>query len=195
MVRDRVRAGETFLDLGCCFGQDIRKLVVDGAPSDNILGVDTEGRFAELGYDLFRDWNTLKARFFAQSIFDENFMREWHGKVDIIYLGSFLHLFDFQKQKIVVAQLVTLLRKKKGSLVFGRNLGADQGGEFHMNALGWDLYRHSEQTIRNLWADAPEGDWEVSAELTRYESEGWDNGRRGWQGDDIKQMYFVASRL
>ncbi|CAI7598061.1 unnamed protein product [Penicillium pancosmium] len=194
-VLERVIAGETFLDLGCCFGQDIRKLVADGASSDNLLGADTEGRFADLGYDLFKDSGTLKARFYTQSIFDEVFLPEWHGKVDVIYLGSFLHLFDFEKQKIVVSQLTKLLRRKKGSLVFGRNLGADQGGAFRMNALGWDLYRHSEQTIRKLWAEAPDGDWAVSAELTRYQSEGWDDGRRSWQGDEIKQMYFSAVRI
>lgn len=31
----RLKKGEKLLDLGCCFGQDIRKLVHDGAPSEN----------------------------------------------------------------------------------------------------------------------------------------------------------------
>ncbi|XWW92241.1 hypothetical protein V2A60_000164 [Cordyceps javanica] len=195
VVLDRLKKGDTMLDLGCCFGQDIRKLVADGAPSTNILGADTEGRFVDLGYELFQDRETLQSHFYTQSIFDEEFLPEWHGKVDIIYLGSFLHLFDFQKQAVVVSQLVKLLRKRQGSLVFGRHLGADEGGEFRMDSLGWDLYRHSDATIQKLWKQAPEGQWEVSSDLTRYESEGWDNSRRGWQGNEIKQMSFVATRL
>ena len=31
----RLKKGERLLDLGCCFGQDIRKLVHDGVPSEN----------------------------------------------------------------------------------------------------------------------------------------------------------------
>ena len=94
-----------------------------------------------------------------------------------------------------MAQLVKLLRKRASSLVFGRHLGADQGGEFRMESLGWDLYRHSQDTIRKLWEETPEGKWAVDAQLTRYASNSWDDNHRGWQGDEIKQMNFVATRL
>ncbi|KUI67393.1 hypothetical protein VM1G_03343 [Cytospora mali] len=195
-VLSRVRAGETFLDLGCCFGQDIRKLVYDGAPSDNIVGVDVEPRFIDLGYELFRDRETLKARFLSGDIFAEDFLEDLRGKVDIIFVGSFLHLFSFEQQEVIVAQLVKLLRKRKGSLVFGRHMAtAESGGITTTNALGWSLYHHSPDTIRKLWDSAPEGEWEVSSVLARYASEGWDNGV-GWQGgDEIKQQYFSATRL
>ncbi|KAF7628457.1 hypothetical protein AFLA_003813 [Aspergillus flavus NRRL3357] len=194
-VIQRLRAGQTFLDLGCCFGQDIRKLVHDGAPSENIIGADTEGRFMDLGYELFRDKDTLKARFYAASVFDEEFLSEWHGKIDIIYVGAFLHLFDIEKQALVVARLVELLRRRPGSIVFGRNLGAERGGAFRMKTLGWDVFRHSRETMRLLWEGAPEGDWRVDAELMEYRSEGWDDSRRGWVGDETKEMRFVVRRL
>ncbi|EIT81835.1 hypothetical protein AO1008_08037 [Aspergillus oryzae 100-8] len=194
-VIQRLRAGQTFLDLGCCFGQDIRKLVHDGAPSENIIGADTEGRFMDLGYELFRDKETLKARFYAASVFDEDFLSEWHGKIDVIYVGAFLHLFDIEKQALVVARLVELLRRRPGSIVFGRNLGAERGGAFRMKTLGWDVFRHSRETMRLLWEGAPEGDWRVDAELMEYRSEGWDDSRRGWVGDETKEMRFVVRRL
>ncbi|KAB8224868.1 hypothetical protein BDV33DRAFT_187854 [Aspergillus novoparasiticus] len=178
-VVQKLRTGQTFLDLGYRFGQDIRKLVHDGAPSENIIGADTEGRFMDLGYELFRDKETLKARFYAVSVFEEDFLSQWHGKIGIIYVGAFLHLFDIEKQGFVVAQLVKLLRKRPGSIVFGRNLGADQGGAFGMKKLGWDVFRHSRETMRLLWEGAPEGDWRVDAELMEYRSEGWDDSRRG----------------
>lgn len=193
-VLHRVRAGETFLDLGCCFGQDIRKLVHDGAPSENILGVDTESRFLELGYELFGDSEKLRARFYTQDVFDENFLAEWRSKIDIIFLGSFLHLFSFEQQKVVIAQLDKLLQKRKDVLVFGRHLATENGGTLRTNALGWSLYHHSPETIRQLWETAPVGEWEVSAKLVRYESEGWDNGVKWQGGDEIKQMVFSARR-
>jgi len=54
---------ETFLDLGCCLAQDLRKLVADGAPSQHLYGLDIEERFIDLSYDLFRDHATLRSRF------------------------------------------------------------------------------------------------------------------------------------
>lgn len=191
----RVRDGEIFLDLDCCFGQGIRKLVSDGAPSKNIIGADSEGRFIELGYELFQDRETLKSHFYTARIFDDDFLAEWHEKVDIIYVGAFLHLFDFEKQLKVMAQLVKLLRKKPGSLVFGRNIAADKGGDFRMESFDWDLFRHSPDTMQALWNQAPEGQWKVDAELMPYRSEGWDNKNRGWEGDETKEMRFVVTRV
>lgn len=191
----RVRGGATFLDLGCCFGQDIRKLVHDGAPPENILGADSERRFIELGYELFRDRDSLASRFYAASIFDDDFLAEWRGRVDVIYVGAFLHLFDFDSQVRVMAQLVRLLRKSPGSLVFGRNIAATKGGDFRMESFDWDLFRHSPDTMRALWDRAPEGQWGVQADLMPYRSEGWDSRHRGWEGDETKEMKFVVRRL
>ncbi|KAH9903902.1 S-adenosyl-L-methionine-dependent methyltransferase [Xylariomycetidae sp. FL2044] len=192
-VLSRVRNGETFLDLGCCFGQDIRKLAHDGAPSHNLIGVDLEPRFLELGYELFRDRDTLRARFQAADVFDPNFLADLAGKVDIIFVGSFLHLFDFDQQKAIVAQLGKLLRPKAGSLVFGRHRAtANEGGITKANALGWTLFHHSEETMERLWAEAPVGKWEVSSNLVPYQSEGWTKSTE-WQGGDVvMQQYFSA---
>ncbi|KAK4646999.1 uncharacterized protein QC761_0024760 [Podospora bellae-mahoneyi] len=195
-VLERVRAGETFLDLGCCFGQDIRKLVHDGAPSDNIIGVDTESRFIDLGYELFGDRERLKVHFCTGDVFAEDFLAEYRGRVDIIFLGSFLHLFSFEQQVAIVAQLNKLLRPKAGSLVFGRHMATEEkGGVLRRNALGWDLYHHSSETIKQLWDTAPDGKWDVSSTLVPYKSEGWDNGVNWQGGNDVRQQYFSAKRL
>ncbi|KAG8158148.1 hypothetical protein KVR01_011909 [Diaporthe batatas] len=194
-VLSRVRAGETFLDLGCCAGQDLRKLVHDGAPSENLVGVDTERRFMELGYELFGDRGSLRARFLTGDVFDPGFLSELRGRVDIIFVGSFLHLFSFEQQQAIVAQLVRLLRPGPGSLVFGRHMATtEKGGVTTTNALGWSLFHHSEDTMAQLWATAPEGKWEVSSELVQYQSEAWDNGVKWQGGDEVKQQYFSAKR-
>jgi ubiquinone/menaquinone biosynthesis C-methylase UbiE len=59
----RLKDGQAFLDIGCCFGQVIRKLVYDGVPSENIYGADFREDFIELGHELFRDKATLRTKF------------------------------------------------------------------------------------------------------------------------------------
>ncbi|KAL2821796.1 hypothetical protein BDW59DRAFT_181090 [Aspergillus cavernicola] len=194
-VLSRIKSGETFLDLGCCFGQDIRKLVHDGAPSENLIGVDTEPRFLDLGYQLFKDKDSLKAHFLTGDVLADNFLTEWRGKVDIIFLGSFLHLFSFEQQEAIVVQLSKLLRGEN-SLVFGRHLATTgKGGSLKENACGWSLYHHSEETIRQLWETDETGKWEVTSELISYASESWDNGVKWNAGDEVKQQRFVARRV
>lgn len=51
------------LDIGCCLGQDLRKLVFDGIPSSQLIGLDLQKGFIELGYELFRDRGRFDARF------------------------------------------------------------------------------------------------------------------------------------
>jgi hypothetical protein len=91
--------------------------------------------------------------------------------------------------------LEKLLVPGSGALVFGRNLGADQGGEFHMESIGWDLYRHSNETIRAIWNSVGKRQWKIESSLARYESAAWDDSRRGWQGNETKQMTFTAISL
>jgi hypothetical protein len=170
--------------------------VYDGAPPDKIIGVDSETRFIELGHKLFGDKETLKAQFYTGDVFTEDFLASLHGKVDIIFVGSFLHLFTFEQQKVIVAQLCKLLRKKEGSLVFGRHMATEEkGGTLRKNALGWDLYHHSPDTIRQLWQGAPDGRWDVTSNLVPYASEGWSNGVNWQGGNHVRQQYFSAIRL
>ncbi|CZR57363.1 uncharacterized protein PAC_07252 [Phialocephala subalpina] len=46
---------QTLLDIGCCFGQDIRMYAFRGAPTQNLYGVDLYPEFLGLGYELFND--------------------------------------------------------------------------------------------------------------------------------------------
>ena len=62
--------GETLLDLEYCFGQDLRQLVADGAPSENIYGLDIEGLLIDIGYNLFIDRGRLKSTFIVGDVYD-----------------------------------------------------------------------------------------------------------------------------
>ena len=199
MVVERVRKGETLLDLGCCFGQDLRKVAYDSGRSDNLIGSDIEPNFLRLGYDLFADKQHFQGHFVSGDVFSPQFLSEYRGKIDMIYLGSFLHLFQEAQQVIIIGQINQLLNPSSGSMVFGRHLGAEAGGPFRMESIGWDLYRHNQSTLESIFrqgANPPRGaSWEVKSSLTRYESANWDESRRGWQGNDTKQMMFTATRV
>ncbi|KAK8029765.1 Methyltransferase [Apiospora rasikravindrae] len=198
-VVKRVQEGATLLDLGCCFGQDLRKLAYDagpGSPTCNLIGTDLQPAFLQLGYELFADRDRFEATFVSGDVFAEDFLAEYRGKVDIVYLGSFLHLFSEPQQRVVVRQLRRLLRPRAGSMVFGRNLGAGKGGPFRMESIGWDLHPTRKGGINSGRVDGEHDvKWEVTSSLGRYGSANWDDDRRGWQGDETKQMMFTAIQL
>lgn len=39
-VLERLKGGAKYVDIGCCLGQDIRRLVADGAPAENLYGAE-----------------------------------------------------------------------------------------------------------------------------------------------------------
>ncbi|KAH9986438.1 hypothetical protein F4779DRAFT_611818 [Xylariaceae sp. FL0662B] len=193
----RVRDGATFLDLGCYFGQDTRKLAYDAKTSANLIGCDREESFLNLGYELFNDRDSLQSTFIPGNVFAENFLEKYRGKIDIVYLGRFLHLFSDMQQRAVMRQLGKLVRPQRGSMVLGRHLGAEEGGPFRMESSGWDVYRHDHHTIKALFQHCKdEGEmasWKVSSSLD--ESANRDDVSRSWQGDGTQQMMFTAFRL
>ncbi|KAJ5547924.1 hypothetical protein N7513_005158 [Penicillium frequentans] len=58
-----------YIDIGCRFGQDLRQLVHDGIPSSQLIGLDIEQPLMDLGYELFRDRETLESKFFWLPIY------------------------------------------------------------------------------------------------------------------------------
>jgi SAM-dependent methyltransferase len=116
-VLGRLQSGDRFLDLGCCFGQEIRQLVLDGAPSDNTYGSDMFAEYFSVRYDLFNDKERLKTTFVAGDIFDDSSpLRELAGTVDIIYTGAFFHLFSLEDQENIVHRSIQLHTPQPGSL-------------------------------------------------------------------------------
>src|SRR5437667_8984829 len=90
-VISRLQNGQKFIDLGCCFGQEIRKLAVDGAPQENMYGMDLRREFIDLGYDLFLDKATLQSEMVGEvDVFDEgnSALKKVEGEIDIVYMSS-----------------------------------------------------------------------------------------------------------
>ena len=59
------------MDVGCCFGTDLRVLAHDGIPSHQLIGMDIENEFIELGYELFCDRESFNGRFSICNILKE----------------------------------------------------------------------------------------------------------------------------
>ena len=91
-ILELVKAGNVFVDLGCGLGQDLRVLVRDGTPAENLVGLDLMREYIDLGYELFQDRERLSSTFIAQDFFEdtpeiENIAR----KAKVINFGYFMH--------------------------------------------------------------------------------------------------------
>ncbi|KAH6625445.1 hypothetical protein C7974DRAFT_396109 [Boeremia exigua] len=169
-VVPRIKAGEQYLDVGCCMGQDIRKLVYDGAPSENLYASDVKGDFWGLGQELFLDESSLKATFIAADILDDKSpLQELTGKFDIIHAASFFHLFDWDGQVIAAKRMVSLLNPASDSLILGRQVGRTEAGEFTAGVeRDKRRYWHNLESWTKLWdlvGDETGTKWKVEAEF------------------------------
>jgi hypothetical protein len=127
-----------------------------------------------MGYRLFLDRDILKSKFIEADITDANSaLSELDGKIDIIYAGSFLHLFDYKGQIEVCKRLVKLLREKKDSLILGRQLGNIDAGEYVQttNESGI-MYRHNAESFKEMWDEVGEETgtkWRVDHDFELFE--------------------------
>ncbi|MCJ1474398.1 hypothetical protein MMC13_003056 [Lambiella insularis] len=192
----------TFLDLGCCFGQDIRKLVHDGAPAAALSGAELRGAFLDMGYELFRDRETLGARFIEADVFAEgeaDALARLDGTVDVVYTASFLHLFGLATQIRVAKRIVRLLRDEAGVVCFGRQVGTLKPDEdAHPTNEEGKMFRHDGQTFRRMWEQVGREtgtEWRVWAELETWEE--WKKGRTaGWGNDEYtRRLRFEVERV
>ncbi|KAK5113617.1 hypothetical protein LTR85_010846 [Meristemomyces frigidus] len=154
-ILPRMKTGEqTYLDLGCAFAQDLRRLVADGVDSSKCYGADLRLDFIDIGYELFRDKDTLKSTFIAADIFDpDSPLKELEGKIDIIDASSFFHLFDLADQKQIARSVIKLMTPREDSLVVGRQVGNLQAAEYPKRNGQGSRYRHSIESWREMWSE------------------------------------------
>ncbi|OCK84996.1 hypothetical protein K432DRAFT_319175 [Lepidopterella palustris CBS 459.81] len=201
-VLQRLKDGQSFLDIGCCFGQDIRKLVADGAPSDNTYGSDLEMAFMELGYDLFLDRDTLKTKWVAGDILnpEDAGLKQLDGKIDIVHAASFFHLFNWDDQVKIAKRIVTLMKPKAGGLVIGRQMGNEKSGEysFSKDTQSKTTFRHNVESFKKMWklvGEETNTDWEVEVSLSDSGLTQKDGFQFHFVVPATKMITFVARRL
>lgn len=80
--------GQVLADIGCFIGHDLRHLVNDGAPANNLYGFDIID-FWDLGFEMFQDRDRFEAHFVQADIMaaDSN-LAGFKGKLGIIYIAQ-----------------------------------------------------------------------------------------------------------
>lgn len=120
----------------------------------------------------------------------------------MINIGSFLHLFGLEDQKVIVERITKLLKSEKGVMVVGRQVGDVNAGErIHTtNPRGGKMFRHNEESFVGMWKEVGEKmgvKWKVEVRL--LEAGRWD-GKKGddsmsWKGGDgTRRMKFAIIR-
>ncbi|KAG6861459.1 hypothetical protein C0995_016550 [Termitomyces sp. Mi166 len=164
-----------FLDIACCFGNDIRKIVADGWPVKNAIASDLHRAYWKYGHELFRSTpETFPAAFIQGDAFDSTIIspREpfyapeeptlldlplksltsltpLQGRLNVCHASSFFHLFDEAGQLQLARQLATLLSPATGSVIFGSHGGKQEKG--FIASAGRSMFCHSPESWKELW--------------------------------------------
>ncbi|KAI0932446.1 hypothetical protein AcW2_001075 [Taiwanofungus camphoratus] len=172
------RKGAIFLDIGCCFGNDLRKAVADGYPMENTIASDLHPEFWQLGHKLFNTTpETFSAPFLAGDVFDLAFLEPTQpfyspseaavpalsslttltplrGHLSAIHASSFFHLFSEAGQLQLARSIAGLLSSEPGSMIFGEHGGRPEKGyrtEGSVMRRGGHMFCHSPETWTELW--------------------------------------------
>lgn len=186
-IVSRLKDGQKFLDVGCCFGQDLRGLVAAGAPGTSLHGAELHGQFHTMGYELFKDRETLGAILVEADLFEDGSLGDIEGTIDILQVCAFLHLFTWDKQVDAAKRLVKILSKKKGSMILGRMVG---------NAIP-QLYEHGQMYLHNVesfekfWTEVSEATdtkWTVRATVLPDERQTTPDPNSRWLEFEIERL-------
>ncbi|KAK2467536.1 hypothetical protein APHAL10511_000391 [Amanita phalloides] len=168
------RKDAIFLDVGCCFGTDIRKAVADGWPVHNVVGFDLVKEYWDYGHDLFRTTpETFPATFVTGDVVDPAMISlrpPFHvsealpsrpdlksltsliplqGHAAVIGVSSLFHLFDEGKQVQIARLLSSLLSPLPGSTILGT-----QGARLAKSTIihgGNQSFLHSPESWKDMW--------------------------------------------
>ncbi|KAL2869558.1 class I SAM-dependent methyltransferase [Aspergillus lucknowensis] len=199
-LRNNPKAG--FLDAGCCVGQEIRFLAHQGIPSHQLFALDLEQAFIDLGYQLFRDKDSLQATFTCGNLLEDNdsqaLTQTLGGKIDIVFAGSLLHLWNYETQLKATTRLVRLLRDQVGVMVIGRQVGSLFAGDYPLTGFNdGTQYRHNLESLKGLWHDigqATHTQWKVDASL-EIDDVVRQNTDASWGDSNMRVIWWSATRI
>jgi SAM-dependent methyltransferase len=162
-VQRRLDRGHRLLDLGCGFGQDIRKLIVDGANPDNIVGADISDALVDCGYEYFQDEETLSTPFLIGDVLepDAELAVAAEGRFNMIWSSFVYHLWNWDEQLRASIQTARLLKSRRGSMLIGIQLGTSPAMEvLRVRGSGRSqpqpMFRHDGGSFRRLWEQVEE---------------------------------------
>ncbi|KAG1902213.1 uncharacterized protein F5891DRAFT_179253 [Suillus fuscotomentosus] len=167
-----------FLDVGCCFGNVIREVILDGFPAAQTIGTDLHQELWDLGHELFKSSpETFPAHFVGGDAFDPEILavappaslqttevstpdlnnltslNSLRGCVSAIHATAFFHLFKEDQQLRMARAFAGLLSAEPGSIILGAHAGAQQKGV--VNQVYWgievDMFAHSVESWTSMW--------------------------------------------
>ncbi|KAL0480261.1 methyltransferase [Acrasis kona] len=146
------------LELGCCFGTDVRKLLMDGVSSDQIVASDLIPDFWNLGKKLYQDdqiVNQIKTVWgdFATSNAQEGVDIEkenWNSSFDFIASWFVLHVFSKQQCENFLKNVFKCL--KNDGVYVGMCALSEKEGEWLKgeNTSSTPRYLHSVSSLKSL---------------------------------------------
>lgn len=166
----------------------------DGAPSALLYGIDVQGAFISLGYELFMDQNKLESKFIVGDVFNMD-LTAVQGTIDIVQASAFFHLFTRPTQLLAVQKLISLLRPIPGSIVVGSNLGSLKPAEYELAPGGLTSFRHNPESFAELWKEAAVFSgtkWKVDGSLDTIGMVG--NEHMGWAEPNTRRIVFTVTR-
>ena len=161
---------------------------------ENLFGLDVVDGFIKLGYELFNDAEQVpNSRFMIHNLLD-SIPPELEGKLDVIFASAFFHLFDRDEQVTVTKHTVALLKPRRGSVLFGHQLGYSKGqAKYDMPVPGGVCYLHDPESFQKLWTligKDTSTQWHVS---TENDTEGPEYAKKG--DPDYRILRFRVERL
>lgn len=193
----KAHPGARHLDVGCCVGQDIRRLVYDGVPSSQIVGLELERGFVELGYDLFLDNpETLHTQFVIGNMLDDGNaeLNALEGTFDTFHVGLVLHLFNLQEQVKFLKRIMKLSKRDTTVLVVGHCIGHVDGVEV-TSTRGELTMRHNLETWEKLWHQVSEETgtkWKLRTDMD--DLVGFGPRHTKWRDPERRRILFEAER-
>ncbi|KAK4525298.1 hypothetical protein GAYE_SCF09G3206 [Galdieria yellowstonensis] len=105
------------LEVGCCLGTDTRRLIDDGVSLSNIVAIDVNFQFIQLGFQLFQDQDKpIASRFFEKSVAADDLVEFLQKNTslppfDIIVANAVIHTLTLEDCKKAVQNFAKLLEE------------------------------------------------------------------------------------
>jgi hypothetical protein len=176
-ILERLKKGALLIDVGTFIGQDLRRLVVDGASFSNLYAVDIVNHW-EIGFKMFRDRDKFHARYIETDIlYPSPALKELNGRIDIIWVAHLLHQWAWDGQVMEAKSLVAL--SHLGTTVVGSQFGAEVAAYLAPTELmKTECFAHNPASFARMWGQVGEETgskwWRTQAQFKTLSEMGWD---------------------
>jgi hypothetical protein len=197
-IIDHIKAGASFIDVGCYMGTDLRFLVKNECPQENLYGTDLIDHWG-LGFELFKDQEKFHAKYLLGDILEPDAkLKELEGNMDFISATHLLHNWDWATQVRACCNLSKLSRL--GTMIIGYQVGTVNPEMAKWNKQGEEngAKLHTPETFQEMWKEVEERTgtkWECKAVIKEWEDLGQRGEVRQYIGDSAKLLEFVVTRV